>query len=324
MMTKTKLITPAFKTLIDEFNNFINVRGYSIKETKAQINGTTPSKESFYGRRATDFLNYLEMEGITNIKNVRRNHIVEYREYLQERYSRKGGFVCNVSINSYINHLHVFFYHLQDTKQIESLPVFPAQLKVNTQDKEVLNQEEIEQLYHVCSSKIDKAILGIGLCGLRKTEIELLNISDIQFSRAILIVRKGKRNKRREVPIPERILNDLKDYLINERPLHLKTQKDGFNEAFLINKRGKRMLGDSLGLHLKALIAKTNNHRLKKKEITLHSLRRTTATLLLDNGAPAEFVRDILGHTSIDMVHLYSKRRKLKQRQINAIKNAFN
>ena len=49
---------------------------------------------------------------------------------------------------------------------------------------------------------------------------------------------------------------------------------------------------------------------LLRKKISLHSLRHSIATHLLDNGANIEFVQNFLGHTIIDTTHIYSKRRK--------------
>ena len=73
------------------------------------------------------------------------------------------------------------------------------------------------------------------------------------------------------------------------------------------------MQGDHINERLKELIANTNNADMTSKEITLHCLRHSIATHLLDNGASIEFVRDYLGHAEIDTVHVYARRRKIKQ-----------
>ena len=62
-----------------------------------------------------------------------------------------------------------------------------------------------------------------------------------------------------------------------------------------------------------------NRPEIEAKGITLHCLRHSIATHLLDRGATIEFVRDFLGHAEIDTVHIYAKRRKLKQLLYNRI-----
>ncbi|PLX01112.1 MAG: hypothetical protein C0594_14415 [Marinilabiliales bacterium] len=56
------------------------------------------------------------------------------------------------------------------------------------------------------------------------------------------------------------------------------------------------------------------------KKITLHSLRHSIATHLIDNGATIEFVQEFLGHSEIDTAHIYAKRRKQKLKIISQLR----
>ena len=108
------------------------------------------------------------------------------------------------------------------------------------------------------------------------------------------------------------VIRDLKDYIFHERHVYeLKKQKKKTN-AFFLNAWGQRMAGDYLNKRLKILTEKTRNSKLMSKEISLHSLRHSIATHLLDGGASIEFVRTFLGHREIDTVHIYARRRKRK------------
>lgn len=79
---------------------------------------------------------------------------------------------------------------------------------------------------------------------------------------------------------------------------------------FFLNNTGTRAGGEFLSKLLKALIERTQNPSILRKEITLHCLRHSIATHLLDHGAAMEFVQEFLGHTTMDTSMLYSKRRK--------------
>ena len=107
---------------------------------------------------------------------------------------------------------------------------------------------------------------------------------------------------------------DLKDYLIYERAKYITKNNYESNPSFLINNQGTRMNGEMLNSRLKELIKLTKNYSLEQKEITLHCLRHSIATHLMDNGANIEFVQALLGHAEIDTAHLYSKRRKQQLR----------
>jgi site-specific recombinase XerD len=106
------------------------------------------------------------------------------------------------------------------------------------------------------------------------------------------------------------IIRDIRDYIINER--HEYEKKGRVESALFLNEYGSRVSGDYHNKRIKILVAKTENELLIGKEITLHCLRHSIATHLLDGGASFEFVRAFLGHSEFDTVHIYSRRRKNK------------
>jgi len=130
-----------------------------------------------------------------------------------------------------------------------------------------------------------------------------LNITDVRLRDATIIVQSGKNSKRREVPLSDRVVKDLKEYLHNYRTLKSKDR-----QAFFVNAIGYRMRGDTLNRRVKMIATRTAIDQ----EITLHTLRRSIATHLADNGAGIYFIRDFLGHTDIDTSHLYAIKRKRK------------
>ena len=79
------------------------------------------------------------------------------------------------------------------------------------------------------------------------------------------------------------------------------------------------MAGQYLGGLLKEILVRTQNPTILSKNITLHCLRHSIATHLIDNGAEIEFVQEFLGHSEIDTSTLYSKRRKQRLKLYNKI-----
>lgn len=74
-------------------------------------------------------------------------------------------------------------------------------------------------------------------------------------------------------------------------------------QAFMLNRTNRRMRGDSYNRALKKIIEKTEIN----KETTLHHLRHSIATHLLENGLGIEFVRDFLGHSHLEATQIYAK-----------------
>ena len=100
----------------------------------------------------------------------------------------------------------------------------------------------------------------------------------------------------------EKVSAALEDYYLSERTgSTAKKVKD--TEAFLLNNTGSRMKGDQLNKLLQQLKEKAA----LQKEITLHHLRHSIATHLLQSGMSMEYVRDFLGHSFLETTQIYAK-----------------
>ncbi|MFO7933932.1 MAG: tyrosine-type recombinase/integrase [Bacteroidales bacterium] len=145
-------------------------------------------------------------------------------------------------------------------------------------------------------------------CGLRRREVEALNVKDISFRGKLVYVRSGKGKRRRVVPVTGRVIEDLKAYYYQERVHVVHKQRAtaaGSNQAFLLNKNGSRMLGQSLWRRLRVLVLKSGLEH--PERVTLHSLRHSIATHLLHSGLSVEQVRDFLGHTHLESTQGYTR-----------------
>jgi len=267
-----------------------------------------------YPSYVREFLFFLETEKIVDIKTVKVADIIGYYEYLRERPNlKRGGGLSECTIRKHIAGLNFLFDHLLNTNRIESSPAsLPRFLFGAYREREILTVEEIKLLYLHTKSKLERAILAFAYgCGLRRTEIERLNLSDVIFNKGIVNVRKSKGNKSRTVPMSDAVIKDLKEYLVYERDKRIACNMP-FCSAFFLNRYGGRMGGQAFNTKLNDIISRTGNQKIADKDISLHNLRHSIATHLLDNGADIEFVRRFLGHTDIDTTHLYSKRRKMR------------
>ncbi len=302
-MEHLPVYNPLFEIHYHEFKRMVQAKGYAAANNIASC--------------LREFLFFIETKGIDNIKEVKATDIFAYHEYLCERPNqRRGGGLSDATIKRHQFSLRLFFDYLLDTAQISGSPArLPKFCIAVYNERNIVTIEEIKQIYATTETMFDKALLGLAYgCGLRRSEIAKLNTSDIDFHKGMLTVRSGKLGKTRTVPMSDNVLRDLKSYLIYERSEKIKNSTSIISPAFLINiNTGYRAYAKSLNDQIKRLVLKTKNPELIKKNITLHCLRHSIATHLLDNGASIEFVQKFLGHEMLDTTHIYSKKRKQKQ-----------
>jgi len=252
---------------------------------------------------------FLECQGHSRIETITSADIVRHHEYLQQRPNkRRPGGLSESHINHHVYALKTFFKWLEANGEIQTNPIssleFPSP---KTKPREVLTAPEIKALYELCETFKERAILSVYYgCGLRRTEGIKLDLKDVHFRTGLLYVREGKGAKRRVVPMSKQVQDDLKTYVFKER-----RTKQG-ETAFLIGHTGMRMSGDRAGKILKELLEKAEI----KREITLHSLRHSIATHLLEAGLDVENVREFLGHSHLESTQIYTRISKQQLRKL--------
>jgi integrase/recombinase XerD len=234
-------------------------------------------------------------------------HIKNYYEYLKTKPNkRRKGTISQSHIYSQLLAIKLYFQYLERTKSIKRNPYNLRIRQTTKNERIVFTQEEIKILYKNAQNNIEKIILHLCYgCGLRRTEVELLDLKDVNFEQKLLFVRKGKGRKRRVIPLTEAIVKDLKDYFIETQTIRKETQ-----ESFLININGSKMKGDNVYDLFKKLLKRTQN--IEHENYCLHSLRHSIATHLLENEMSIEMVRDFLGHTQLGTTQVYTRINFLK------------
>ena len=234
-----------------------------------------------------------------SLETITQNDIQNYYEYLQERPNkRRPGGLSEMMINHHIFALKLFFNYQLEMGNILENPISGMKFKTPySKPREILTFLEIEQLYSVAKTYKERLVLSLFYgCGLRRSEGEKLDIGDVSLRKQILYVRSGKGGKRRAVPMSESVKKDIENYLEKERFGSMET-------ALVLNRLGNRMLGQSYNLLLKSLLVRAEI----TKEITLHCLRHSIATHLLESGLSIEKVRDFLGHKNLESTQIYTR-----------------
>ncbi|PZX59936.1 site-specific recombinase XerD [Algoriphagus ratkowskyi] len=172
----------------------------------------------------------------------------------------------------------------------------------------VLSKEDVKAILLAHQNIKHRAMLSlIYACGLRRSELLNLKPQDIDSSRGMLRVNQGKGKKDRLVPISEKILELLREYYRYEKP-----------SVYLFEGQtsGKPYSGKSLENVMNQAVAKAK----VKQKPTLHWLRHSYATHLLESGTDIRYIQELLGHSSSKTTEIYTH---VSQKSIQKIRSPF-
>lgn len=158
----------------------------------------------------------------------------------------------------------------------------------------VLSKDEVAAILKAHSNLKHKTMLSlIYACGLRRSELLSLKPLDVDSKRGLLIIRQGKGRKDRVAPISAKIIEVLRTYYVTYNP-----------KVWLFEGQsaGERYSEKSLQCVLKQALDKTGI----KKPVTLHWLRHSYATHLLEAGTDLRYIQELLGHKSSKTTEIYT------------------
>jgi len=166
-------------------------------------------------------------------------------------------------------------------------------LKKDTKLPVILNQMELKELFAAPTLLKHRVVLTlIYSAGLRGQEVINLKISDIDFERKTIHIRQSKYKKDRIVPLAESMAVGLKKYIKAENP-----------HIWLFN--GKEADGRYSVKGISWVMRENMKKTSITKEVSLHSLRHSYATHLLEQGLNIVTLKELLGHAEITTTMIY-------------------
>jgi integrase/recombinase XerD len=164
---------------------------------------------------------------------------------------------------------------------------------VKRKEEIVLNQEEVGKLFKVTGNIKHKAVLMIAYsAGLRLGEIINVKLTDIDSTRMQIRIEQAKGKRDRYSLLSVKLIEVLKEYFVVYKP-----------KFWLFE-------GAAGGKYSTASIQAIMKDSLKKsgiaKKVSIHSLRHSFATHLLENGTDLRYIQDLLGHSSSKTTEIYT------------------
>lgn len=239
------------------------------------------------------FFSYKELDEIGNEDIITFNNEYILKKGLSASYQ-----------NQMVNAVKLFFQTVQNRRlDIEKI----HRPKKSKTLPNVLSKEEVKAILEVHGNIKHRAMLSlIYACGLRRGELLHMKISDIDSKRNIVIIRQSKGKKDRIVPLSQRILEMLRDYFRACKPKYWLFE----------GQAGEQYSEKSLQSVLKQALKKAGI----RKPVSLHWLRHSYATHLLESGTDLRYIQELLGHNSSKTTEIYTH---VSTKNLQQIKSPF-
>jgi len=250
-----------------------------------------------YADALTSFLKYhnkKKIEEITNADIINYNNDFILKKNLSASYQ-----------NQTVNAIKLFFRTIQNASiNIEQIhrPKRPKKLP------NVLSKEEVKEILNALQNSKHRMMLSlIYACGLRRSELLNLVPTDVDSNRNLLLIRNAKGKKDRIAPLSDKMLNLLREYYKIYKPVKWLFEGDD---------KGEQYSERSISNVLKQALEKTGI----KKPISLHWLRHSYATHLLESGTDLRYIQELLGHKSSKTTEIYTH---VSTKSLRNIKSPF-
>jgi len=198
--------------------------------------------------------------------------------------------VCSSSVNKDISCLRAMFNKAVDWGKFEGQnPVEKTKfLKVDNKRLRYLEKEEIPVLISNCSPHLKPIVIVALNTGMRKSEILGLKWRDVDFKRGVIQLLKTKNNKPRHIPMNEMVKQAL-----------IEVRKEPESPYVFTNRNDKPFV--DLKRSFTSALKKSNI-----KDFRFHDLRHAFASQLVMSGVNLNTVRELLGHSSLEMTLRYA------------------
>ena len=210
----------------------------------------------------------------------------------RDRWSSNTMRICYCGIRFFFVHVLQRNWHLFQILRAKNESRLPA----------VLSREEVRALLSAVRTPHNYAFLStVYACGLRLTEALHLEVSDIDSARMMLHVHRGKGAKDRFVPLPRTALSILRMHWKSHRNARLLFPACGRNGRSAGSAETPMAISSVQG----AFRAAKRAAGIAKRAVSIHTLRHSYATHLLEAGVNLRVIQQYLGHSSLESTMVY-------------------
>jgi len=258
------------KLKIEKFKHWMQSRRYS---------------QSTIGTYSDALKTFLKFYSSKTIPEITNDDIIEFNN----KYILANNLSASFQ-NQVVNAIKLFFCKIENTAiNVDTIHRPKKSYKLPN----ILSLAEVELMLNSLDNIKHKTMLALIYSGgLRRSELLNMEIKDVDSKRMIVSIKGAKGNKDRIVPLSETILEMLRKYYLEYKP-----KKYLFEGA-----KGFKYSDTSLEnvFHKAKMLAKIN------KNVSLHTLRHSYATHLLEGGTNLRYIQELLGHKSSKTTEIYT------------------
>lgn len=244
----------------------------------------SPNTVKNYIHHIKQFLQYHLKHHSLDGSEIKADYVIEYFDYLVN-IKKVGASYQNIAVNS------IKFYI--ETITGGKMPAISMRPRREKHLPLVLSEKEVTAIIKAISNKKHRAVVTLIYSGgLRVSEAVNVKLHDIDLNRGLISIRQSKSKKDRQVPLSQRFRIVLKEYLKEYKP-----------KAYLFE-------GQKGGKYSVKSIQNIFSNACKKANIekpaTVHTLRHSFATHLLEKGTDLRVIQELLGHSSSKTTEIYT------------------
>jgi site-specific recombinase XerD len=263
--------------------NQANLEAFTRFQAMLQLKGYSPSTLKTY---CCEFHRLLRLLGTVAVNDLTKQHIMSYLLWLmtKRKYSESH-------VHTAVNALKFYFEQVEKRpREFYDLPRPKKPVRLPS----ILAEEEIVSLIQNTENIKHRALLMTAYStGLRVSELVGLKIAHVDSKRMMILIEQGKGKKDRMVPLSQRLLETLRLYIKVYRPKLYLFEGDNAGEA-ISTRTAQRILATT---KLRAKVYKKGS---------IHSLRHSYATHLLEGGTDVRYIKELLGHQSLKTTLIYT------------------
>ena len=266
-----KRLTSEKKEIVISFKQWLIQQRYSENTIRTYVN------------MIETFLSYYRDKDVAKI-DIADINAFNYDYIIKEGYS-------STYQNQMVNAIKLFFFKMMDVSlDIEKI----ERPRKSTRLPKIIPKKDLKKMLESIKNIKHRTALSLiyGL-GLRRSELLNLRIVDIDSKRMLVSILNSKGNRDRTLPLPEKLLGLIRKYYTQYKPTY-----------YLIEgpKEGQRYSPTSLQKIFKQSLLEVN----KNPIFTLHCLRHSYATHLLEAGTDLRYIQELLGHKSSKTTEIYT------------------
>jgi integrase/recombinase XerD len=287
-------------------------------EHRAVLGSTEQSLWSME-RYIRDFIAWGDERSVTHPEHVSRAVLERYQRWLYHYRKRDGEPLSIASQRSKLIPVRGLFKWLTRSGALPANPAADLDLpkRMRRLPRAVLTAREMELVLALADTSTpiglrDRALMEVVYStGMRRMELANLELGDVDAERCVVLIREGKGRKDRLLPLGERALHWVQEYLARSRQ---QLAWDLRERALFLSNEGKPL---SLAW-LSRIVALYIERASLGKHGGPHLVRHTMATLMLEGGADIRFIQAMLGHVELSTTQIYTQVAIRQLQQVHA------